>query len=293
MPTIAIIGPGAIGGVIAASLHRGGGHEISLCARRPLGPLTVDLLGEVEKFTPTVLTDPAQGRPVDWVLVTTKAYDCAGAAAWFPMLVGPSTRVAVLQNGVEHRKRLRPWLVEAQILPVMIDLPAERPTPVSISQRGPGKLIVPADADGSRFVALFARTQLSVTTSDDFTSVVWQKLCLNSVGIINALLLKPTGVFGHEDIGALALGIARECMAVARAEGATLPDDLAETILANCRAAPPDSMNSLHADRAAGRPMEIDARNGAILRFGEKHGIPTPLNRMAVTLLAHMSAAGQ
>jgi len=293
MPTIAIIGPGAIGGVIAASLHRGGGHEISLCARRPLGPLTVDLLGEVEKFTPTVLTDPAQGRPVDWVLVTTKAYDCAGAAAWFPMLVGPSTRVAVLQNGVEHRKRLRPWLAEAQIVPVMIDLPAERPTPVSISQRGPGKLIVPADADGSRFVALFARTQLSVTTSDDFTSVVWQKLCLNSVGIINALLLKPTGVFGHEDIGALALGIARECMAVARAEGATLPDDLAETILANCRAAPPDSMNSLHADRAAGRPMEIDARNGAILRFGEKHGIPTPLNRMAVTLLAHMSAAGQ
>lgn len=293
MPTIAIIGPGAIGGVIAASLHRGGGHEISLCARRPLGPLTVDLLGEVEKFTPTVLTDPAQGRPVDWVLVTTKAYDCAGAAAWFPMLVGPSTRVAVLQNGVEHRKRLRPWLAEAQIVPVMIDLPAERPTPVSISQRGPGKLIVPADADGSRFVALFARTQLSVTTSDDFTSVVWQKLCLNSVGIINALLLKPTGVFGHEDIGALALGIARECMAVARAEGATLPDDLAETILANCRAAPPDSMNSLHADRAAGRPMEIDARNGAILRFGEKHGIPTPLNRMAVTLLAHMSSAGQ
>jgi 2-dehydropantoate 2-reductase len=293
MPTIAIIGPGAIGGVIAASLHRGGGHEISLCARRPLGPLTVDLLGEVEKFTPTVLTDPAQGRPVDWVLVTTKAYDCAGAAAWFPMLVGPSTRVAVLQNGVEHRKRLRPWLAEAQIVPVMIDLPAERPTPVSISQRGPGKLIVPADADGSRFVALFARTQLSVTTSDDFTSVVWQKLCLNSVGIINALLLKPTGVFGHEDIGALALGIARECMAVARAEGATLPNDLAETILANCRAAPPDSMNSLHADRAAGRPMEIDARNGAILRFGEKHGIPTPLNRMAVTLLAHMSAAGQ
>jgi 2-dehydropantoate 2-reductase len=288
MPTIAIIGPGAIGGVIAASLHRGGGHELSLCARRPLDPLTVDLLGEVEKFAPTVLTDPAQGRPVDWVLVTTKAYDCAGAAAWFPMLVGPATRVAVLQNGVEHRKRLRPWLAEAQIVPVMVDIPAERPTPVSISQRGPGKMIVPADADGARFVALFARTKLSVTTADDFTSVVWQKLCLNSVGIINALLLKPTGVFGHDDIGALALGIARECMAVARAEGATLPDDLAETILANCRAAPPDSMNSLHADRAAGRPMEIDARNGAILRYGEKHGIPTPLNRMAVTLLAHM-----
>jgi 2-dehydropantoate 2-reductase len=288
MPTIAIIGPGAIGGVVAASLHRAGGHELTLCGRRPLGPLTVDLLGETVGFAPPVLTDPAQARPVDWVLVTTKAYDCAGAAAWFPMLVGPSTRVAVLQNGVEHRKRLRPWLAEAQILPVMVDLPAERPAPDRINQRGPGKMIVPAGPDGDRFVALFARTALSVTASEDFTSVVWQKLCLNSVGIINALLLKPTGVFRHDDIGSLALAIAREGVAVARAEGAVLPDGLAETILANCRAAPPDSLNSLHADRAAGRPMEIDARNGAIVRFGEKHGIPTPLNRMAVTLLAAM-----
>lgn len=288
MPTIAIIGPGAIGGVVAAALHRGGGHELTLCARRAVGTLTVDLLGEVETFTPKVLTEPAQARPVDWVFVTTKAYDCAGAAAWFPMLVGPSTRVAVLQNGVEHRKRLRPWLAEAQILPVMVDIPAERPAPDRINQRGPGKMIVAADADGARFVALFERTALSVTASDDFTSVVWQKLCLNSVGIINALLLKPTGVFRDADIGALALGIARECVAVARAEGAVLPDELAETILANCRAAPPDSMNSLHADRAAGRPMEIDARNGAIIRYGRKHGVPTPLNEMAVTLLSHL-----
>jgi 2-dehydropantoate 2-reductase len=65
-----------------------------------------------------------------------------------------------------------------------------------------------------------------------------------------------------------------------------LEDELTEKILANCRAAPPDSMNSLHADRAAGRPMEVDARNGAVVRFGRKHGIPTPLNEMAATLLA-------
>ena len=65
-----------------------------------------------------------------------------------------------------------------------------------------------------------------------------------------------------------------------------LEDTLPETILANSRQVPPDSVNSLHADRAAGRPMEVDARNGAIVRFGRKHGIPTPLNEMAATLLA-------
>lgn len=168
----------------------------------------------------------------------------------------------------------------------MVDIPAERPAPGRIAQRGAGKMIVPAGAAGADFVGLFAGSHLDVSTTPDFTSAVWRKLCLNAPGAINALLLKPAGVFREEAVGELAKAMARECLLVGRAEGAVLEDDLPEKILANCRAAPPDSMNSLHADRAAGRPMEVDARNGAVVRFGRKHGIATPLNEMAATLLA-------
>ncbi len=288
MATLAIVGPGAVGGVIAGWLTQRGEHKLTLCARRPVGELTVELSSGIMKLTPTVLTDPAQGRPMDWVLVTTKAYDAAGAAAWFPRLVGPQTLVAILQNGVEHRERFAPYLDSAKILPVMVDIPAERPMPGRIVQRGPGKMAVPAGEEGARFGELFSGTALTVTQAADFKSAVWRKLCLNSVGAINALLLKPTGVFRDENIGRLAVAMVRECMAVGRAEGAVLEDELAESVLASCRQAPPDSVNSLHADRAAGRPMEIDARNGAIVRFGRKHGIPTPCNETAAILLAAM-----
>jgi 2-dehydropantoate 2-reductase len=286
MATIALIGPGAVGGVIAATLTQRGNHTLTLCARRALGELNVDLLGHPVRFSPTILTDPAFAGPVDWVLVCTKAYDCAGAAAWFPGLVGPSTRVAILQNGVEHRERFAAWLPPERLLPVMVDIPAERPEPGRIVQRGPGKMIVPADEAGRQFVDLFVGSALSVTTTTDFKSAVWRKLCLNAPGAINALLLKPAGVFRDESVGRLAVAMARECLQVGRAEGAILEDDLPEQILANCRAAPRDSMNSLHADRAAGRPMEVDARNGAVVRFGRRHGIATPCNEMAATLLA-------
>ena len=74
-------------------------------------------------------------------------------------------------------------------------------------------------------------------------------------------------------------------MAVGRAEGAQLDDGTAQRVLEGYRAQPPDSVNSILADRIAGRPMEIDARNGVIVRKGEQHGISTPLNRMAVALL--------
>ncbi len=283
--SVALIGPGAVGGVIAASLvSRGIG--VTLCARRPVGALTVELLDGPVALTPPVLTDPAQGRPVDWVLVATKAYDAAGAAAWFAGLVGPRTRVAILQNGVEHRERFAAWLRPEQVLPVMVDMPGERPAPGRIVQRGPGRMVVPVGADGDAFAALFAGTAISVTTTPDFTSAVWRKLCLNSPGALNALLLKPTAIFRDEAIAELARGMIRETLAVARAEGAVIEDAYVAALIAGFRAAPPDGINSLHADRAAGRPMETDARNGAVVRFGKKHGIPTPLNEMAVTLLA-------
>jgi len=286
MSRIAIIGPGAIGGVIAAQLDRLGRHEILLCARKPLASLQVETPDGPISLQPTVLTHPADAPPVDWVLVTTKAYDASGAAKWFDQLFADGAPVAILQNGVEHRERFAPFLPADRLVPVIVDLPAERRDPSHIKQCGHGLLTVEDDARGREFVALFAGTPLEVTLTADFKSVAWRKLCLNSVGIINALLQKPTGIFQDESVANLAEQIIRECLAVGRAEGATLDDSLVPGVLQTLRNAPPNAVNSLHADRLAGRPMELDARNGVIVRLGKKHGIPTPCNEMAVTLLS-------
>lgn len=271
---------------MAAWLARTGRHEVVLCARRRLeGKLTL-IHGEKEFATQLEsATDPVQVQPVDWILVATKAYDAAGAAQWLPALGARGAPVAVLQNGVEHRERFAPWVEAARIVPVMVDCPAERIGLSAIRQRGVAKLAVEEGTRGREFAELFAGTEVAVTRTQDFKSVVWRKLCVNAAGAISALVLKPAGVMREEKIGELARGLVRECIAVGRAEGADLDDALVETVLAGYRAAPPDSVNSLHADRLAGRPMEVDARNGVIVRLGRKHGIATPLNAMVVALL--------
>ncbi len=147
---------------------------------------------------------------------------------------------------------------------------------------------VPDNPLGRDFVGLFARTTADASVVPDFLSVVWRKLCFNSAGVLSALVLQPAGIVRGEAMGEVAVQIIRECAAVARAEGAHLEENVADLVLAAQRTAPADSINSMLADRQAGRPVEIDARNGVIVRLGRKHGIATPANAMAVALMEAM-----
>jgi 2-dehydropantoate 2-reductase len=286
---IAVVGPGAVGGVVAAWLAHTGRYRLTLCARRPLlQELHVDTPAGPLVFNPTVITSPEQASPADWVLITTKAYDAAAAAAWLPGF-GATAKVAILQNGIEHRENFSPFVEAARLVPVIVDVPCERTSPFRMRQRAPGKLTVSDDPLGHLFAPLFAGTSFEVSLTADFRSAAWRKLCLNCAGVLSALLLRPAGIMRDEAIGGISRQLVRECIAVGRAEGAVLNDSLVETVLQAYRSAPPDSLNSLHADRAAGRPMEIDARNGVVVRLGRKHGIPTPCNEMAVALLEAMA----
>jgi 2-dehydropantoate 2-reductase len=291
MPTLAIVGPGAIGGILAAWLAQDPANSVTVCARTPFDRLEVETPSGPIAATPRVITDPADAPPVDWVLVATKAYDTEGAARWLGALRRDDTRVVVLQNGVEHVQRFAPYVPAERIVPAVIDCPAERSAPGRMRQRGPSWIVVPDTPDGRAFVPLFERTNFDVATGD-FTTRAWAKLCINAPGAISAILLKPTGVIRLEPIAELTRGMVREVVLVGRAEGAHLDDGIVEQVVDGARLAPADSINSLLADRLAGRPMEIDARNGAVVRFGRAHGLPTPLNEMAVALLRGTEEAG-
>ncbi len=285
MATVLLIGPGAIGATLAAWLCQDDRHRVAVAARTPFDSIEVQTPQGVIHAQPRVFTETSQVSPVDWVLVATKAYDSDAAARWFANACGPATRVAVIQNGVEHVARFEKHFDRERIVPVMIDLPVDRLSPGRTVQRGPARIVVPAGKSGADFVRLFAHTNFDAQETGDFTSAVWRKLCLNSAGAVNAVLLKPAGIAHHDGVADLMRAIVRECVAVGRAEGATLGDEIPDEIVAGARRAPREASNSMLADRRAGRPMEYDARNGVIVRLGKKHGIAAPMNALMVALL--------
>ncbi len=279
------MGVGAIGGVLASLLQTSGSHEITLCTRRPMEQLTVNTPDGVVIVKARNLTDPKQADAVDWVLVATKTYDAAGAAEWLKGLASAGARVAVVQNGVEHRERFAAYVDSARIVPVVIDCPVERHADGQVTQRGKVTIKVQQGPLGAEFKELFEGSKAEIELVNDFKTAAWRKLCINAAGAINALTMKPAGVFHDEAVGRLALALVAEVVAVGGAEGARLDDSVGQQVLDMYRRQPKDSVNSLLADRIAGRRMETDARNGVVVRLGQKHGIATPLNQMAVTVL--------
>lgn len=288
---IAVVGAGAIGGVLAAWLAQRADVDLTLCVRAAFERLRVDVPGGATiDVAPRALTEPASATPVDWVIVATKAYDTDGAKRWLERLVGSGTMVAIAQNGVEHRERFAGAAPPERLIPVIVELSAERDAPGRIRQRSTGRLTAPDGAPGRGFAALFEHAPIAAETTDDFTTAAWRKLVVNAAGVVQALTGQPARVVHDERMGRLVHDLAAEAAAVGRAEGARLDADIAEATLTRLRASLPDGMNSMGADRVAGRPMEIDARNGVIVRLGKKHGIATPLHAMAVAILENVAA---
>jgi len=286
--TIAVVGLGSIGGIIAGLLQAAANHDVIACVRKPLDHLTVERAEGVVDVPLRALTDPAHATPVDWVLLSTKAQDTASAAPWLKRLCGPQTRVAVLQNGIGHAERLAPLVGSATVVPTIVYYNAERLAPDRVRMRRAGEyeFAVGDDTDGRAFEALLNGTLMRVLRTADFTTRAWRKLLLNAVANpITALTLQRQAVFRRDDVKVLCVAILEEAANVGRADGAQLASDEAERMLAALLTYPPDAGTSMYFDRVAGRPFEADALTGAIVAAGERHRVPTPLNGLLLTLL--------
>ncbi|WP_413732147.1 oxidoreductase [Sodalis sp. RH20] len=285
-PTIALIGPGAIGTTIAAVLHEVDRTPV-LCGRTA-HPRLILRHDEGEIVVPgPVLTHPAAiNHPFDLVFIAVKTTQVADSANWLAALCDENTVVCALQNGVEQKTQLEPYVNGATVLPSVVWFPAQREPDASVWLRAKPRLTLPDVAPAKRVADALSGTRCAVEQSADFISIAWRKLLQNAVAGLMVLANRRAGMFSREDITELALAYLRECLTVARAEGAVLDDNVPQEIVNGFHHAPADLGTSILADRQANRPLEWDIRNGVIQRYGRSQGIPTPISDVLVPLLA-------
>jgi 2-dehydropantoate 2-reductase len=264
--------------------------------RKPIERLTLDSPDGTAEVPLRAITEPVQAEPADWVLLCTKTQDTASAAPWLDLLCTSATRVAVLQNGIDHAARVAPLANGAVVVPVIVYYNGERLAAdhVRLRQGADQDLLVADDEAGRGFRQLFEGTPLRVQTSADFVTAAWRKLLINAIASpITALTLQRQAVLRRPDIKELCVAILGEAIAVGRAEGAKFTDDEAARTLATLFTFSGELGTSMYFDRVAGRPLEQEVLTGAIVTAGKRLGIATPINCALLPLLAAISDAAR
>jgi len=285
-----LVGPGAVGTTVAALLYRAG-HSVLVCGRTPRDSIEL----RPDGADPIVVPGPVQTDPsavvgsVDMVLLAVKATQNDEAAGWLARLCDEHTIVAVLQNGVEQVEQVQPHCPSSPVVPGIVWFGSETQPEGWVRLRSEAALVLPSGPSAHTIAELLRDAGCRVDCDPDFITAAWRKLLVNALAGFMALSGRRSGMFRRDDVAALSRRYVTECLAVARAEGARLADDVVDELVGLFRQAPADMGTSILADRENHRRLEWDLRNGVIIRKARAHGLPTPISDVLVPLLAAAS----
>jgi 2-dehydropantoate 2-reductase len=296
---IGIIGAGALGCYYGAKLARGG-HRVHFIARgatlevlRTRGAI---VLRDDEQFTVRDFhaTDrPDEVGPVDLLVVATKSYAFQSIAPALRALKGQNTFVLPLQNGVDIAERLGVLTEPKHILGGLTYLPVSTVEPGVARQSGDEKpiLLGPlSDADQPAALATLAALQQAKIAAEipaDIRGALWLKfmlaVCTMGVQSVCGRGIGPT----REDPDTRALYTASidEVAAIASRAGIALPAGVQEEMMCTIDSYPADIKASMLQDLELGRPLELDAMHGTLVRLGGALDVATPVNRLIYAAL--------
>ena len=281
----AVLGAGGVGTFVGAALARTGRDVVLLMREESLarygGVVHVEsaLLGDFEAEVPAAAT---LERPVDVLWVTTKATQLRDALERIPDGAAANAIVVPLLNGLDHVELLRRRFGSTAVVPASIAIESERVEPGQVRQLSPFAIaVVSPDPYAEGLRSELANAGLAASIGESEAGVLWGKLALL------APLALPTTLRGSE-LGAVMAdpawrerleGCVREVVAVADADGVQLD---AETIIAWIERVPADFRSSMQKDREAGRPTEVEAIGGSVLRAAARHGLDAPTTQALV-----------
>jgi 2-dehydropantoate 2-reductase len=289
---IAVFGTGAVGGYFGAQLARAGEEVIFIARKEHLQAIRTHGLrvetskGEIVIQPAQASDDPAQVGAVDAVILGVTAWQVTEVARAMKPMIGPETFVVPLQNGVEASPQLEAILGAKNVLGGLCGTMSWIIGPGHIRSIGGVHFIKFGELDNrpsertEQLRKAFERAGVKVEVPSDIQVALWEKfLFVVSFGGVGAVTRAPIGVIRTlPETRRLLEQCVREIFEVARARQIALSDGIVEKTMMFLDSLAPSGTTSLQRDIADGKPSELDAWNGAVVRLGQEVGITTPLN---------------
>ena len=295
-PRIAVVGAGAVGGYFGGMFARAGA-PIVLIGRRHFADavnsngLVLDKSEGQERIRVAATTEMSAIRDCSLILFSVKANDTTETAKQIAPFLQPDATVVCLQNGVDNADRVRA-VTNVVTVPAVVYVAVSVPEFGRVKHLARGDLIIGPLSERTTEVAnVFNRAAISCRISENIEGELWVKLLCNcALNAISALGHARYGqIVQSGDAKQLMQDVVDEVLAVARAAGVVLPgvDDRESGMAAAMKIAMQmaDAFSSTAQDLNRGRPTEIDALNGYIVRQGAALAAPVPVNRALFTLV--------
>ena len=300
---IAVFGAGGVGGYYGGRLAQAG-HDVHLIARgahlaalRAGGLRVRSVRGDFEVRVPAT-DDPAEIGPCDIVLFCVKSYDTLEAAGHLAPMLGGSTGVVSLQNGIDNETAIAGVIGWHHVVGGASFVFATIAEPGVIEHGGGESSLSFGEWGGTRtervnaLAAACRSAGIPAEVPDDIQVVLWSKyafICAQA-GMTATTRLPIGEIRSNEPAVGMLRALVEEVVAVGRAEGVALPDGIVDSHLRSVRALPPDGRSSLYHDLVTGHRMELEALHGTLARMADRHGIPAPATRAVYAILSPWAA---
>jgi 2-dehydropantoate 2-reductase len=303
---IAILGAGALGCAIGATLTEGG-HETWLIDRSPAHVdamrthgLRVDDARGTRQVQVRATTEPSEAGEADVVIVLVKSFHTDAAIRGALALVGAQTVVLSLQNGLGHEDILADAVGRERVLAGKTYVGGVLRGAGHIESGVVGKHTIIGELDGRETERLqhiaeaFSSAGLATQVSDNIVGTMWDKLLVNvATGALTGITSLTYGQLYDEPLlKAASLAAVSEAIAAAQAAGVTLSmTDPEQAWTLAAEGLPAAFKTSMLQSLEKGSITEIDFINGSVVRWGARHGVPTPVNATLVACIKGVERA--
>jgi 2-dehydropantoate 2-reductase len=295
---IAVYGAGGVGGYFGGRLAQSG-TEVHFLARgahlqalRHKGLRVRSTLGDFG-LSVAATDDPAEIGRCDYVLFCVKSFDTEVVAGRLGPLIGESTAVLSLQNGIDNEEKIAAAVGWEHVMGGAAFIFSTIADPGVIAHTGGPARIVFGEMDGRRTTRAedlldpFVKAGVDADLSTDIRSVLWNKfafICAQA-GMTASVRLPIAEIREVAESWVMFRRIVEEVAAVALAEGIVIGPEMIDRHLGFARELEASSTSSLHYDLTHGRRMELEALHGTVVRLGSARGIPVPMSEAVYAIL--------
>ena len=295
---IAVMGAGSIGGYFGGMLAQSG-HDVTLIARgKHLETIRKDglkILNDDGHFLVKcdATDDPTSIGVVDLVLLTVKTNQNDMAIPPLRSLIDSNTSILCLQNGMDSYQSITRLLRIQDPLPGAAYIEASVQSPGIIRQSGTvvkivfGELNGTLSSRGAEIQKILSDSGIDTQLTTDILKTLWTKfLFISTMAGITCLTRETLAqLVPKEDWPNIIIDCMKEIEAVGRGNNINLENDVVKTTMDYITESLENMQASMHTDLMAGRPLELDALNGAVVRAGKLADIPTPINSLIYAML--------